>query len=559
LPERDQALKREDLLNQNNAKRRKSGGILTGVVLLTVSNLLVKVTGLLFKIPMNHIVGDTGMGYYNSAYSIYTLFYMLSTSGLPVALSVMVSARRAGGKIVAAKRAYRMAMVLFFVMGLGVCCLMLFGAGFLSDLIRSERSALSVVVAAPTILFVCVSAALRGYFQGCGNMAPTAVSQLLEAVGKLVFGIGAAYYAVRRGYEIHVVSAFAVSGLTIGSFLGMLWLLVARFLRGDRDLLIEDTIIDYEKPTRRRIFSELITIALPVTISASVMSLTSTIDTAMIQRILSETMSAEAAATVYGNYTSLAVPMFNLPPVLVYPIAYALLPALTAAHGSGQKEKVNAGIETALRYAVIIALPCALGLSVLADPILCLLYKDSSAHAAAGLLTLLAPSSFFVCILAITNAVLQALGKERLPVISMLCGAIVKCTSGAVLLHWKGISGAPISTFLCYLTVTVLNFIFVIRVSGIRLSFIRVFGRPLAAGLLCAWTALFVYQRTGLCLVAIGAAALIYGSVLFWMGTITKDEIRCLLRLDRMAKRKDDSHERRHAGFKMQAQKRRKA
>ncbi len=559
MPERNQTLEREILRSKKTTKRRITGGFLTGVVLLTVSNLLVKVTGLLFKIPMNHIVGDTGMGYYNSAYSIYTLFYMLSTSGLPVALSVMVSSRRAVGKTVAAKRAYRMAMALFFIMGLSVCCLMLFGAGFLSNLIRSERSALSVVVAAPTILFVCVSAALRGYFQGCGNMAPTAVSQLLEALGKLIFGIGAAFYAVRRGYEIHVVSAFAVSGLTVGSFLGMLWLLAARFLRGDKDLLAEGVPISYENTPRRRIFSELITIALPVTLSASVMSLTGTIDTAMIQRILSETMSAEAAATIYGNYTSLAVPMFNLPPVLVYPIAYALLPALTAAHGSGQREKVNTGIETALRYAVIIGLPCALGLSVLADPILCLLYKDSSAHAAAGLLTLLAPSSFFVCILAITNAVLQALGKERLPVISMFCGAVVKCTSGGLLLHWYGINGAPISTFLCYLTVTVLNFIFVIRVSGIRLSFWRVFGRPLAAGVLCAWTALFVYQRTEHCLLSIGVAALIYGLSLFWMGTFTKDEIRRFLRLDRIEKRKDDSHERAHARLKMQAQKRRKA
>lgn len=528
-------------------ERKKSANtFLSGVIILTVSNLLVKMAGLLFKIPMNYIVGDTGMGYYNSAYSIYTLFYMLSTSGLPVALSVMVSEKRAVGETASAKLVYRIALGLFFAVGTVVCCVMIFASEPLAELIRSEKSSLSIAVAAPTMFFICVSSAVRGYFQGCGNMLPTAVSQLIEAVGKLVIGIAAASYAIRMGYEIHIVAAYAVSGLTLGSLAGMMYLIITKILRGDRDLLT-DVQISHNKTPVHDVLHRFVRISLPVTISASVMSLTNTIDTAMIQRVLSSKMSAEAAATLYGNYTSLAVPMFNLPPVLVYPIAYALVPAVAASYSEGKIKEATEKIENSLKYAVIIGLPCALGLSVLADPVLCLFYKDSSAHMASSLLTLLAPSSFFVCILAVTNSVLQACGEERKPVISMMAGAVVKCISSAILLERYGISGAPISTFLCYLTVTIINFVFVVRVSRIKLEFNTVFLRPLIASVLCAFTALFACYLTNSCILSIVLAALVYIAVIWWTGAITQDEIQLLLYRNHG---KDDKIERKNKKLK---------
>lgn len=520
---------------------------LSGVVVLTISNLLVKMAGLLFKIPMNYIVGDTGMGYYNSAYSIYTLFYMLSTSGLPVALSVIVSEKRARGEIDSAKLVYRLALALFVGGGLLVCGIMIFAAVPLAELIRSDKSALSVAVAAPTMVFICAASAVRGYFQGCGNMVPTAISQLIEAVGKLIIGIAAASYAIRMGYPIHVVAAYGVSGLTLGSLAGMLYLLIVKFLRGDRDLFVDDITVSHEKTPVSDVLHRFLKISLPVTISASVMSLTNTIDTAMIQRILSTTMSEEAAATLYGNYTSLAVPMFNLPPVLVYPIAYALVPAVASSFSTGKREEAARKIETSLKYAFIIGLPCALGLTVLADPVLCLFYKDSSAHMASSLLTLLAPSSFFVCILAVTNSVLQTCGEERKPVISMLCGAVVKCVSSVFLLKQYGIIGAPISTFLCYLTVTIINFAFVVRVSGIKLEFNVVFLRPLIGSVLCAFTAMLTFRFTRNCILAIILAAVVYAAVIIGSGAVTAEEINTVFRRTRG---KDEKIERKNQKLK---------
>ena len=511
-------------------------GFVGGIIILTVSNLLVKVTGLLFKIPMNYIMGDTGMGYYNSAYSIYTLFYMLSTSGLPVAISVTVSEKRAQGKIGSAKKVFHLALAVFAAIGLLAFALMFFASDKLALLISSELSAMSIAAAAPTILFVCVSGAYRGYFQGCVNMMPTAVSQLIEAMGKLLIGIACALYAIRRGAEIHVVAAYAVFGLTAGSFVGMLYLIITRFVRGDRDLVTEHEI-DYTSDKTGSIFKRFLTISIPVTLSASVMSLTNTLDTAMIQRILILSgMTAEEATAAYGNYTSLAVPLFNLPPVLIYPIAYSLVPAVAAAAGEGKIEAVRDKIRVSLKYALIIGLPCAMGLSALSDPILCLLYNDTSAHAAAMLLTLLAPSSLLVCILAITNSVLQGCGKEKMPVISMLVGGGVKLLSGMLLIKLCGISGAPMSTFLCYLTVTVMNLAFTVRYTKVRLTPGMLY-KPLLSAVVCSLSAVLfnnilkpVLGSSPACVTSVLVAAVVYLTMLILLGEVSLTDIKNIIK-----------------------------
>ena len=511
-------------------------GFVGGIIILTVSNLLVKVTGLLFKIPMNYIMGDTGMGYYNSAYSIYTLFYMLSTSGLPVAISVTVSEKRAQGKIGSAKKVFHLALAVFAAIGLLAFALMFFASGKLALLISSELSAMSVSAAAPTILFVCVSGAYRGYFQGCGNMMPTAVSQLIEAMGKLLIGIACALYAIRMGAEIHVVAAYAVFGLTAGSFVGMLYLIITGFVRGDRDLVTEHEI-DYTSDKTGSIFRRFLAISIPVTLSASVMSLTNTLDTAMIQRILILSgMTAEEATAAYGNYTSLAVPLFNLPPVLIYPIAYSLIPAVAAAAGEGKIEVAKEKITMSLRYALIIGLPCAMGLSALSDPILCLLYNDTSAHAAAMLLTLLAPSSLLVCILAITNSVLQGCGKEKMPVISMLAGGGVKLLSGMLLIKLCGISGAPMSTFLCYLTVTVMNLAFTVRYTKVHLTPGMLY-KPLLSAVVCSLSAVLVNSilkpalgSSPACVSSVLVAAVVYLTMLILLGEVSLTDIKNIIK-----------------------------
>ena len=519
----------------------------SGVVVLTVANLLVKAIGLLFKIPMNKVVGDTGMGYYTSAYTIYTFFYMISTSGLPIAVSILISESRTKGQLRQIKKIFRTTVALFFAIGLVGMLAMIFGADSFASMLKASPTSACIMAIAPTLFFICISSALRGYFQGFQQMVPTAVSELIEALCKLAVGIVLALYAIDQNYPIHIVAAYAAFGLTIGAGLGMIFLCISKLLFKETRYTAEFVEIagvsDETTPTSK-ILARLVKVALPITISASVMSLTNMIDMVIVQRLLQETgMSQLEATTVYGNYTTLAVPMFNLPPVLVYPISAAIIPLLSVAHSQGDKKRTRTIMESALRVAVLIGVPCAFGMSALARPILSLFFRvESSVEMAYPLLRLLAPSSLFVCILSITNAILQACGKERKPVISMLCGAVVKVVSNYFLIQIIGMRGTPISTFLCYLTVTCLNFRFVSKYADIVPNIRRVFLRPFICGLLCAATALGSYAlvsrftgNTVSTLVAIACAGIVYLFLIFVTGAVVAEDVRLLPKGDKIS------------------------
>ncbi len=500
---------------KRNEKRLPKETFFSGVLILTISNLLVKVLGMFFKIPMNYIMGDTGMGYYNAAYTIYTFFYMLSTAGLPTAVSVMTAETKAAGEHGQSRRILYTALLLFGILGTAGTAVLAFLPEEMASAIGAEPAAVSIITVAPALLFICISSAFRGYFQGCSRMMPTAISQLLEALCKTGAGILGALYAIRRNEPPHIVAAYAILGLTIGSAVSMLYLLAAGF-HGRRETLSEGKNV---QPTGA-VINKLAAIALPITLSSAVMSLTGMIDTVLLQRLLQNTgMPQEAATTLYGNYTSLAVPMFNLPPVLVYPIAYALVPVLSACHTKGDERRSEKQqlTSSALRISVLIGAPCAFGLTVLSEPILKLLYREASAESAAPLLTLLAPSSLFVCVLAITNAVLQSVGKAALPMYSMLTGAAAKSFAVWVLVPHIGIAAAPVSTCICYVIVTAMNLYFMMRCTGASVRFADTFLKPFAAAAVCAVSAYGMHRVFRLCLPdkaavlpAIAGAAVVY-------------------------------------------------
>ncbi len=516
----------------------------SGVLVLTISNLIIKAVGLLFKIPMNHIVGDTGMGYYSHAYTIYTVFFMIATNGLPVALAMMLSDSRSKGHLKQAKKIFRITMVLFVAVGfVGMLAMLLGAKPYSAGVLHAENTYLCIVAIAPTLFFISISSAFRGYFQSYQQMVPTAISQLMEALSKLFIGIVLALYAIRQGYEIHIVAAYAAVGLTIGAGLGMVFLTFAKMLFNAKEAQYNAEFIaehgeSEETDSVKTILKRIAVIAIPITLSSSVMSITNLLDAVLVERILQVIgMTEEAATTVYGNYTSLAVPMFNMPPYLIYPISYSIIPILTMAKGAGDTLRAKRIMESSLRVSVLIGLPCALGMAALAKPILSLFYKAESVEMAWPLLALLAPSTFFVCVLSVTNAILQSCGHERMPLYSMLFGAGVKLLSNYLLLHVIGMYGTPVSTFLCYLTATALNLYFVAKKAGVMPSVSRVFLRPLLAAVVCAASALGTYLLftdvllvTGrmVTLLSICVAVVVYVVVIFTFRAITADDILLL-------------------------------
>ena len=526
--------------NTGKSKLKNSSKLFfSGVLILTVSNLIIKVIGLLFKIPMNHTVGDEGMGYYNTAYTFYTYLYMVSTAGLPTAISIMISDSKANCQFKQVKRIYRIALVLFIVIGIIGTSIMLFGAEPMSKAIGAENTKYSMLAIAPTLFLICISSALRGYFQGYQQMVPTAISQLIEAVCKLAIGITFALYAINQGYPIYIVAAYAAVGLTIGVGLGMMFLVFSKLLFKEQHYNAEylaDKEEDDSMLPSKALLKKMLLIALPITISASVMSLTNLIDTAIVQRLLQMTGLTQVAATeLYGNYTSLAVPMFNLPPALIYPISYSIVPLISAAKKKGDTLRCKLVIESSMRVSMLIGIPCGLCLAVLSGPILSLFYKASSVELAAPLLTLLAPSTAFICILSVTNAVLQSNGFERKPLVSMLVGAVVKVITNAILIQNIGMKGTPISTFLCYLTVTLMNLYFIKKHVGVMPKLSGLFAKPLFASILCALTAYFSYEflhsfssSRVLVIAAILLAFAVYFVAIFLIRGVSGDDIKLL-------------------------------
>ena len=525
----------------------------SGVIVLTISNLIIKAIGLLFKIPMHNYLSGLGMGYYNTAYIIYTVLYMISTAGLPVATSILISENRSLGKIDQVKKVFRVSLGLFFFVGLFGMGLMLGGAHWFSvNVIKSEATTLCIMAVAPTLFFICLTSALRGYFQGYQHMVPVAVSQLIEALCKLFLGIAFALYA-RQKYGTDVgalkyVAAYAILGITIGAGLGMIFLTFTKLLfkseKYDAEYL-EESGENHETTPAKTILKRIVIIALPITISSSVMSLTSFIDSILIQNLLQtfKGMSENLATTIYGNYTTLAVPMFNLPPVLVYPISYSIVPLITAARTKGDRARSERIMESALRVTVLIGLPCAIGLAALSEPILSLFYRERAAIVStAPLLSILAPSTFFLCVLSVTNAMLQACGHERKPVISMLIGAVAKIAANVALLYFIGMPGTPVSTFICYLTATVINMVFITKYTDLKLNFKRVFVRPFIAGIICGGAAigsrlLFVRFLPGKIstVLAILSAVLVYVSLIFSVKAIESEDISLLPKGEKIA------------------------
>ena len=472
-------------VEKSNKGKNALNMFFTGVLALTLANVLVKTVGLVLKIVLNTVVGSTGAGYYSSAYEIYAFLYVIATSGLPVAISITVSKRRAQGKLKEAKKIFNISMLLFLVIGTAFAVLMIVFSEKIAMFISAPQTAVCIVAIAPTILFICLSSSLRGYFQGYQLMSPTGISQLLEALGKAGIGFLFAFYAKSQGYEPHVVAAYTVLGVTSGVFIGMVFLLIRKLFFKEKKFYDKEALLLQPPPEKTsKIFVELIKIAVPITLSSCVLSLTVIIDTLMVQtRLLASGLGEDLVRIYYGDYTTLVISVINLPTIFIYPISNALVPYITSAIAKNNFKNAQNMRALTLRVINIISVPCALTLGVFSRGILGLMmFTEGSVNRASPWLSLGASAVVFLGIISATNAFLNTSGKQRYPLISMICGATVKIISNYYLVGSIGILGAPISTVLCYLVAATLNIYFTVKFVGKLPSVKRIFGMPLLCG-----------------------------------------------------------------------------
>jgi stage V sporulation protein B len=470
----------------------------TGVFFLTLSGILVKVIGMFFKIPLASILGDSGMGYFNGAYTVYIFFYTISTAGIPAAVSILVSESLAKKEEKVAVQIGNSTIGLLAFVGFLLSSLLLLFCVPISGWIGNTGSAYALAAIAPALFFSCISGVLRGFFQGYQRMVPTALSQIAEAVGKLTIGLFLARLALRRGYSAEKVAAFAIMGITIGSALSMLLMLLYR------GKFSKETGISHgvsQTVGFRKIAIKLARIALPITLSSTVISLSGMVDlVTVMHRLIAYGYSQQVANALYGNYSALAVPVVNMPIVLIVPISTGLIPYLTTAKTTGDFDKIRKTIKSSLQIALLIAIPSSLGLCVLGKPILRLLFEDSSADSAAFLLQLLAPSLVLIALSNVTGSMLQALGGFSYPVLSMSLGAISKWIVSTILIGKYGMMGAPVGTLVCYFVICFCNFTFLAKLCGNRIllefSFHRLFIKPLLSAFCACFLADFCYYLT---------------------------------------------------------------
>ncbi len=447
-------------------------------MLLSLSTLIVKLIGLAFKIPLMSLLGAEGMGYFNSAYEIYAVLCVLATAGLPTALSVLVSSAEERGEYKRAVAVFNAARKLFFSVGLVSSAALFLLSDTVGRIVENPNAAHALRAISPALLFVCVASAFRGYFQGKSRMMPTALSQTVEALSKLVLGILLAKYALKNQFPIYVCAAYAILGVSIGTLLSAVILKVIEISARKG--------ADRESYREKEALKPLLSIALPVTLGSAVLSLTRLIDMALIMHRLGDIgYTSVGANTLYGAYTTLAVPVFSLIPSLISPVSLALVPKLSAAIARGSENAQSRVMLTSLRITSFLAMPAAFGVSVYARDILGILFSGEREAVAmsAPLLSVLGVSVLFSCMISTTNAILQSYRRAGLPIISMSVGALLKLISAYILIGIPeiGILGAPLSTLLCDTAVTVINVFFISRVMPEGDGTVRIYTRPLIA------------------------------------------------------------------------------
>ena len=519
--------------------RRQS--FLRGAMILTATVAVTKVIGALYKIPLGNLLDSEGMAHFYASYNIYRLLLTLSTAGLPLAMSRMVSQAEALGRENQKHRIFHVALALFFLLG-GVS-----GAGMfllsapLSGLLHDPLAREAVQVLAPAVFFVCMMAPIRGFTQGQGNMRPTAASELIESLSKAVIGYFLAWWLLRRGLPRHIAAAGAIGGVTAATALAFAAL--ALYLLGHRRRRPSSDVPD----SRRAILRRLLRIGIPITAGACGMSIITLLDTSLILGTLQNRLgySPTAAATLYGEYTY-GLNLFTLPASLISPLTISLIPAISADLARRDSAAARRHTESAFRFTALLALPLGVGLSALARPVLDLLYPNIplTAAAAAVHLRVLGVASVFVCLMTFSAGILQAYGYERVPLCTLLLGGVVKIVSNLVLVGNPaiGIRGAAYSTLLCYGLIAALNLIAVARLVPERPRCGAVFLRPLLAALAMAAAARAVFglltrsmSVRPACLISVAAGAVIYAVLVLAAGIVRRSDLTALPKGEKIA------------------------
>lgn len=544
-----------------------------GAAILAASAIAVKLIGAVYRIPLGNILPDDVMGDYNSAYNIYNFFLTISTAGLPVALSKTISEANALGRREQVDKTFRVAFLTFLTLGLvSFFCMTVLAAPLSQAVISNPKAVYCVMALAPSVLCVCVMSAFRGYFQGHFNMVPTGVSQVIEAFCKLVVGLALAIYFVFVLRRPQFGSVGAIIGVSFGSVIALLYILFL-FFRSRRSRA--HAAAREQTDSAGRILSNLLRLAIPITLGSAATSLVTLIDTKLVMSQLQTVYQTvdglgaaaalDAARGLYGIYSK-TMSIYNLPFSMMVPLTACIIPAVSAALAKHDRLEAQRVSESALRIGLLLALPMGMGLFALGGPIMGLLFPSIDVSIAGPLLSVLGLASVFVALQLLCNSILQANGMVNLPILAVIIGGVVKISVNYVLVGNPDIriNGAPVGTLCCFIVIALLEIFFIRRAIPAPPSFLRALARPFLASAVMAAAAwgshgllsrlllgIGRFQRldpaTGLLrlsylgsalstLAAIAIAVVIYAALVLLLRAISREDLALMPKGDKIAK-----------------------
>lgn len=535
----------------NKKHRSKSNFIVQGSILAAAS-IVVRMIGLLYRIPVTRILGPIGNSYYSAAYEVYSMMLLISSFSLPLAVSKLVSASVARGQIKNAYKIFKCSFVFAFVSGGLAALLVYFGAGFFSEVVVSTpESKLALQVLAPTILIVALMGCIRGYFQGLNNMEPTAISQIVEQIINAIVSIVAAYLLFDYGAKITTLLdteaastaayAYGAAGSTlgtgVGALAGLLLLLFLVFLQmGSMKRRIASRPEQKEESTARIYYLLLITIA-PVILSTAIYNLSGIVDQGIFKHLLEykkyESLKIDELWGVFsGEYKLLT----NVPIAIASAMASACVPRLIGAKEERNRKKMRKITAYAIRFVMLVSIPCAVGLTVLAEPILTMLFGAKTYTAlSTNLLRVGSISVVLYSFSTLTNGILQGMNKMKLPVVHSVISLILHIILLVVLLMVGDLNiyAVVIANIFFAFLMCVLNMKAIKRYLRYRQEIYRTFVLPFVASVIMGVVAVCVYNifmllvksNTVATLFACAVAVVVYGVLILALKVLNEEEL----------------------------------
>ena len=509
-----------------------------GAAILGLSGLIVKILGAIYRIPLTGLIGTEGVAYYTAAYNVYNLFLAISLTGFPTAIARLISEKRALNNYKGAYQVYSVSLWGMFIIGIISAVIVLVFAKPIVDFMGFSDAYYSMIALVPALLIMPVLSSYRGFFQGTQNMMPFALSQLVEQLLRVIVGFVLAYSLIKVGLD--KAAAGATFGASIGSIGALLIVFLFFVLRKKLTQKEIQSSNNNELDTNKNVIKNLLKIAIPITIGASLAPLMGNLDTYFVSsRLASLNYTQAAIDDLYGQLNGMAHPMINFPQAFSTAIAISLIPVITDSFVKKDRIRLNQTADMGVKLSLIIALPCGIGMFMLAEPIMALLYPSMSAaqHASAGvLLQVLSIGVIFLILNQAYTAMLQAVNKQMIPVKNLFIGLIIKVVLSFLLIGMASINinGAALSTCAAYLAASFLNLRDIRKYTKIKLSnLVKVSALPLLSTAIMAVVVWIVYKLAGIVIssgglvtllsIAIGGCA--YLVALFATGAVTSEDL----------------------------------